>query len=102
MAEKLGICVNSDKHLDHVIGLVKAAKAAGKELECFFTGYGVLLTQHRRFSELIGHGRIGVCEVSYIAHGLKGKEVPGLVDKDFVTQGRHAEMVEDCDRYVIF
>ncbi len=102
MAEKLGICVNSKNHLDHVIGLVKAAGAAGKEVEIFFTGEAVLLSQDPKFSELIGKGRIGICEVSYFAHGLKGKEVPGLVDKDFVTQGRHADMVEESDRYVIF
>ncbi len=102
MAEKLGICVNSDSLLNHVIGLAKAGKAAGKEVEIFFTGAGVVLTQDSRFSELLGQGRIGVCEVSYIDRGLKGKEVPGLVDKDFVTQGRHAEMIEDSDRYVIF
>ncbi len=102
MTAKLGICVNSSDHLDHVIRLAKAANAAGKEVEVFFTGEGVLLSQDPGFSELIGEGRIGICEVSYFAHGLKGKEVPGLVDKDFVTQGRHAEMVEDCDRYVIF
>jgi hypothetical protein len=42
-----------------------------------------------------------VCEVSYIDRGYQGKELPGLVDKDFVTQARNAEMVEECDRYVM-
>jgi len=44
---------------------------------------------------------VAVCEVSYIANGYKGKEVPGLADKDFATQARNAEMVEECDRYLI-
>jgi hypothetical protein len=36
-----------------------------------------------------------------MACGLTGKESSGLRDKDFVTQGRNAEMVEECDRYVV-
>ena len=45
MAEKLGILVSSDKHLDYVINLTTAAEEKGKEVEIFFTGKGVLLTQ---------------------------------------------------------
>ena len=101
MPEKLGICVANESNLPHVIGLTKAAQAAGKTVEIFFTGEGVRLTQDPRFSELLGAGRVTVCEVSYIANGLRGKPVEGLVDKDFVTQGRNAEMLEGCDRYVI-
>ncbi len=101
MAEKLGICVATRGHLKHVIGLAKAAKAVGKEVEIFFTGDGVHLTKDPRFGELLGTGKVKVCEVSYIANGYRGQEVPGLVDKDFVTQGRNAEMVEECDRYII-
>jgi len=101
MPEKLGICVAGESNLRHVIGLTRAAKTAGKGVEIFFTGEGVLLTRDPRFSELIGAARVSVCEVSYIANGLRGQPVEGLVDKDFVTQGRNAEMVEECDRYVI-
>ena len=101
MTGRLGICVATGNHLEHVIGLSKAAKAAGKEVEIFFTGDGVHLTKDPRFGELLGTGKVKVCEVSYIANGYRGQEVPGLVDKDFVTQGRNAEMVEECDRYII-
>jgi len=101
MPEKLGMCVAGESNLRHVIGLTRAAKAAGKSVEIFFTGEGVRLTRDPRFSELIGPARVSVCEVSYIANGLQGRPVEGLVDKDFVTQGRNAEMVDECDRYVI-
>ncbi len=110
MTETLGICVATDKSLAHVIGLARAARAAGKGVKVFFTGEGVHLTQDPRFSELLQvakvgsglpHGQVTVCEVSYIANGFKGKVVPGLRDKDFVTQGRNAEMVEECERYVV-
>jgi predicted peroxiredoxin len=101
MAQRLGICVATGNHLRHVIGLAKAAKAAGKEVEIFFTGEGVHLTQDANFFQLLGVARVTVCEVSYIANGYKGKEVPGLRDKDFVTQARNAEMVEECHRYIV-
>ncbi len=110
MTETLGICVVTKSEMAHVFGLTKAARAAGKEVKIFFTGEGVHLTQDPRFSELleaaragssVTHGHVAVCEVSYIANGFKGKPVPGLRDKDFVTQGRNAEMVEDCQRYVV-
>lgn len=101
MAEKLGICVATRGNMPHILGLSKAARATGKQVEIFLTGDGVHLTQNPRFSELLEAGRVAVCEVSYIANGYKGKEVPGLADKDFATQARNAEMVEECDRYLI-
>lgn len=101
MSEKLGIFVSTADNMTHVLGLAKAARAAGKEVDVFLTGDGVDLTQDPRISELIDAARVGVCEVSYIAKGYKGKEVVGLVDKDFVTQARNAEMVDECDRYLV-
>lgn len=101
MTESIGICVSTQNNLHHVIGLAAAAKKAGKQVEIFFTGDGVELTQDPRFSELLDDAQVAVCEVSYIDRGYRGKELPGLVDKDFVTQARNAEMVEECDRYVM-
>jgi len=101
MAEKLGLCVATRDNMPHVLGLTKAGKTAGKQVEIFLTGDGVHLTQDPHFSELLDVARVEVCEVSYIANGYKGKKILGLVDKDFVTQGRNAEMVEECDRYLI-
>jgi len=101
MAARLGICVAGRSNMHHVLGLAKAAKKADKQVEIFFTGDGVELTQDQRFSELVDVASVGVCEVSYIDRGYKGQELPGLGDKDFVTQARNAEMVEECDRYLI-
>jgi predicted peroxiredoxin len=101
MPQTLGICVSHRDVFSHVLGLAKAAKAAGKQVEIFFTGDGVYQSQEPNFSELLGTGKVSICEVSYIANGLKGIAVAGLGDKDFVTQARNAEMVEECDRYVI-
>jgi predicted peroxiredoxin len=100
MAESLGICVSTRNNFDHVLGLAKAAQKTGKKVEIFFTGDGVLCTQIR-MADLIKIAHVTICEVSYFANGYKGIEIPGLGDKDFVTQARNAEMVEECDRYVI-
>jgi predicted peroxiredoxin len=101
MAEKLGICVATQNCFHHALGLARAARGAGKQVEIFLTGEGIELTQNSQFSELLETADLAVCEVSYIARGYKGQAVPGLVDKDFVTQARNAEMVEECDRYLI-
>lgn len=101
MSEKLGILVGTDKHLDWVIKLTDAACAKGKRIEIFFTGDGVRLTQHEGFKALVGKAKLSVCDVSFRALGLSG-EVPGLGFKDYATQARNAEMINECDRYVVF
>lgn len=101
MTQSLGILVTSDKHLDHVLNLTRAASAKGKEVRLFFTGKSVLLTQKEAFKELVGKGKLYVCDVSFRANGLEGKEVPGVGFKEFVTQARNAEMIEECDRYLV-
>ncbi|MEJ2656064.1 MAG: DsrE family protein [Desulfobacterales bacterium] len=101
MANKLGILVSSNKHLDYVIALTTAAHNKGKSVQIFFTGKGVLLTQKPEFEQLVGKAKLSVCDVSFRANGLSG-DVPGVGFKDFATQARNAEMIESCDRYVVF
>jgi hypothetical protein len=101
MAQKLGIFVSSDKNLRHVIEITKAAEAAGKEVFLFFTHKGVLLTQVPEFKELMGLGKKSLCNVSYESKGLTGKPAPGIADKDFASQARHGEMIEEVDRYIV-
>lgn len=104
MADTLGILVSSKMHLDAVVELVKAAHAKGCETQVFFTGSAVFLTLEPRFAELEGKAKLWVCDVSFRTNGLHGREddVPGVGYKDFVTQGRNAEMLAEVDRYVVF
>lgn len=101
MSKNLGIMVGSDKHLDYVIELTNAAYAKGKTIEIFFTGYGVHLTQRPEFQQLVGKARLSVCDVSFRGFGLTG-DVPGVGFKDFATQARNAEMMNECDRFIAF
>lgn len=100
MSSTLGILVNTDRHLDYVVALARAASRKGIQTRIFFTGRGVLLTQKQAFADLVGLARLAVCEVSFRANHLSG-DVPGVGFKDFVTQAVHAEMVAECERYLV-
>ena len=101
MAKSLGIFVSSDQHLDKIINLCKAAKNKDVEVTIFFTHLGTLLTQDSRFGELQGLAGMTLCKVAFESLGLK-PPVHGIGEKDFATQARHAEVIEECDRYVVF
>ena len=100
MADKLGIFVASDQHLDHLIGIAKAATKAGKEVTIFLTNRGVLLARHPRFPELEGQGHLSLCNVNFEAFAMQ-KPIPLVADKYFATQARHGMMIEECDRYIV-
>lgn len=104
MGDTLGILVTTDKHLDCVVELVTAAHAKGKEVQAFFTGSSVHLTLKPEFAKLAGKAKLWICDVSFRANGLHGREeeVPGVDFKSFATQGRNAEMLAESDRYVVF
>jgi hypothetical protein len=102
MAERLGILVSSDKHLDKVIELCRAAKKREDvEVTIFFTHLGTMLTQDPRFGELEGLAKMSLCNVGFESHKLK-PPVVGIGEKDYGTQARHGELIEECDRYVAF
>lgn len=100
MAEKLGILVSSDEHLDHLLGIAKAARQAGKDVIIFLTHRGVLLTQDPRLAQLEGLARVSLCNVNFEAFHLS-RPVPAVADKDFATQARHGMLIEECDRYLV-
>ena len=101
MADSLGILVSSDKHLDYIVELTTAAQEKGKKVRIFFTGRGVFHTQQPEFAKLVGKAKLLVCDVSFRANGLEG-DVPGVGFKDFATQAKNAEMIKECDRYLVF
>ena len=101
--DSLAILVSSDNHLDHVVNLTAAAFAKGKQVSLFFTGKGVLLTVRPQFKELVGKATLRICDASFRANGLQGreKEVPGVTIKDFATQAENAQMLAGADRHLV-
>ncbi len=100
MEKTLGIVISSSRHLAKVIWLCNAAKKKGIEVTLFFTHKGSLLTQDPRFSELDGL-KISVCKVGFESLGLK-PPVSGIDEKGYTTQAMHAELINNCERYVVF
>ncbi len=100
MEKTLGIFVSSNHHLEKIIELCNAAKKKDIEVSLFFTHKGLLLTQDPRFSDLKGK-KMTACKVGFEALGLK-PPVPGIENKDYTTQAMHAEMINSCERYVVF
>jgi len=100
----LGILVSSDKHLTHVVNLTRAAHDKGKQVHIFFTGAGVTLTLQPGFKALMGQADLSICDISFRAFGLHGREdeVSGVVFKDFTTQAKNAELVQTMERYIVF
>jgi hypothetical protein len=102
MARTLGIFVSSDQHLDKILKLCEAAKNKGVKVTLFFTHLGTLLTQDPRFTKLEGTAEMSLCKISLESHGIKKSTIPGMGEKDFATQAKHAEIIEECDRYIVF
>ena len=101
MSKKLGLCISSKNMEQHVFGIVKAAAKADVFTDLFLTGEGVLISQHPLFPDILAlSGRVGICELSYMGYKFKKEKIPQLRDKDFVTQMRNADLVENCDRYI--
>ena len=100
MAEKLGILVSTDQHMEHLVGICQAAHSAGKEVEVFLTNTAPLLTQEEAFTRLEGLCRIRLCNLCFEKLELK-KPVPLVADEDFGTQMRNVMMLEECDRYIV-
>jgi len=102
MAKKLGIFVSSDQHLDKLIQVCRAAKKRGDtEVTIFFSHLGTLLTQDPRFGELEGLAAMSLCNVGFESHRLKAP-VPGIGEKDYATQARHGDLIEESGRYLVF
>ncbi len=102
MVEVLGILVNSDKNLDHLINVTRSARALGKEVVIFFTHRGVLLTQDPKFTELEGLTSMSLCKASLETHGLEDiAAFPGIDHRGLANQSRHADLIFDCDRYLV-
>ena len=101
MGKSLGIYVSSDKYLDKVIEVCKAARRQGVEANVFFTHTGTRLCLDPRMKELEKVAHIGLCKVGFESNALEPSQA--YVDKkSYSSQSWHAEMIYDCDRYLTF
>ncbi len=101
MKKTLGIYVTSDRHLEKLMLLCKAAKKKGVAVKVFFTHEGTRLCTDPQMEELAGIVDVALCKVGF--EGLKLEEAKAVLDRSaYSSQSWHAEMIYDCDRYLTF
>lgn len=93
---KLGILLNSDKHLEDVLGLIKAAKAAGHEVTMFAMDDGTLLVEN--ICKQAGDN----AEIAYCDHSAEPRGVKDVEGATKGSQYQNAIMVHDSDKVVVF
>ncbi len=96
--KKVGIFVNTDKHLEHILGICSAAVAKDIRVSIFVMDDGVFLTRNPRFLELVKKGvEISLCDHVYREKGLEGR-VEGIVHG---SQYENAAMAHESDRLLV-
>ncbi len=98
---KLGILVNTDSHLAHVVGLANAAVRQGHGVFIFAMDEGTKLLEQEDFRKLSGLDGV---EVSFCDHGacLLGVNKEGLPEKIICgSQYNNAVMCQDSDRVIV-
>ncbi len=98
---KLGIFVNTNRNLNHVVGIVKAALAKGHEVLMFNMDDGTKLLGTPEFAELC---RTKGVSMSFCDHSAKGLNVSteGLPAEIVCgSQYNNAVMNHDADRLIV-
>ena len=98
---KLGILVNTDRHLTEIAGLTQAALAKGHEVEIFAMDEGTRLLADPRYTGLC---RLPVVSMSLCRHSAEGAgvSVAGLpTEIQCGSQLQNAMMQHAADRVVV-
>lgn len=98
--EMLGIMITKYQNLEHISGVVRAARASGHPVTVFMTDEGVKFTQDPKFLELlkVDGVEISVCDHSCERTGLHGK-TEGI---SYGSQYNNAGMLHDSVRVLVF
>jgi peroxiredoxin family protein len=101
MAQKtLGIMVTKYENVEHIAGIAKAARAAGKSVMIFLTDEAVRFTTDPKFLELL---KVGGVELSCCDHSC---EQIGMHEKtagiSYGSQYNNATMLHDSARVLVF
>ncbi len=101
MANKLlGIMVTKNQDLDHIAGVVKAARKAQHPVQIFLTDEGVRFTRDPKFLELLKIDGVdcSVCDHSCERIGIHEK-TEGI---SYGSQYNNAGMLHDSERVLVF
>jgi predicted peroxiredoxin len=98
---KLGILVNTDRHLDHLVGLANAAASKGHQVIVFFMDDGVNILTDPLVNEL---SKIPDIEMNYCDYSTQrtGMSTDGVSDNiGCGSQFNNATMNHDADRVIV-
>jgi hypothetical protein len=98
---KLGILVNTDKHLPEIIGITKAAQGKGHEVIIFTMDDGSRLLDKESFTalHLLDKVRISFCEHSCKGLSLTTDHLPPAIAAG--SQYNNAAMVNQADKVLV-
>lgn len=98
---KLGILVASDRHLDQLSGITRAAVRAGHSVRIFITDEGVRLLAKPPLGALsaLEGVSIGYCDLSAERHGGRPANVPQAVTSG--GQFQNAVMSTESDKVIV-
>ncbi len=98
---KLGILVNTDTHLRHILGLVAAARKKNHEVEIFAMDGGVRLLDDESFTAL---GGLDGVALSFCSHSAREQGIETEGQPEAITVGsqlNNAMMAQSADRLIV-
>jgi predicted peroxiredoxin len=98
---KLVILVNRDDHLDHIVGLTRAAANKEHEVRIFAMDSGTRLLDDADFVNLAGLPGVSMCACGHSMEreGVKGDGLPEAVVRG--SQLNYSIMNRDADRLIV-
>ncbi len=98
---KLGILVNTDRHLEHIVGITQAASEKGHEVIIFSMDEGTHLVENQRFTDLseLDGVSMSLCRHSAEEHTIDVEEIPEGITRG--SQFNNAMMSHEADRIIV-
>jgi len=98
---KLGILVNTDRHIEDLTGIVNAAITKGHEVIIFFMDDGVKLLSDSALNSLAEHAAVAMSYCDYSTQRIE-MSTDGINDNiDCGSQFNNAMMNHDADRVIV-
>ena len=97
---QLGILITKYDNLEHISGIVRAARKAGHPVRIFLTDEGVRFTRDPKFLELLALDSVEVAACDHICEVLGIREKVG--DITYGSQYDNANMMHDSERVLVF
>lgn len=98
---KLGILVNSDKHLSDIVGITKASLERGHEVVIFTMDTGTRLFENPEYSALsrLSGVSMSYCDYNAKMHNINKDGIPEAVVCG--SQFDNAVMHHNCDKLIV-